>query len=143
MAEKELQKNMKYFLVKTEPGGYSIGDLEKDKIASWDGVTNPQAVKFLKEMQKGDLVLVYHSGREKAIVGVAEVFGNSRPDPKEPKSWLVDFKFLRKLAKPVTLAEIKKSGKFSNFRLTYQSRLSTMDVPENFIRWLKKLDIGL
>lgn len=128
---------MRYFLAKTEPEEYSIDDLAHEKVASWDGVTNPQAVIFLKQMQKGDRVLIYHSGREKALVGLAEVVGNSRPDPKEPKSWLVDFKFLKKFELPhVTLAEIKKSGKFSSFRLVRQARLSTMDVPQEFVDWL-------
>lgn len=130
---------MRYFLAKTEPSVYSIDDLANDKIAFWDGVTNPQAVIFLKQMQKGDRVLIYHSGREKAIVGLAEVVRSGRPDPKEPKSWLVDFKFLKKFDPPhVTLKQIKESGKFSDFRLVRQGRLSTMDVPQDFLDWSRQ-----
>jgi predicted RNA-binding protein with PUA-like domain len=134
---------MKYFLAKTEPHEYSIDDLEKDGTASWDGVKNPQAVIFLKAMQPGDKVLIYHSGGESQIVGLAEMVGNSRPDPKEPRSWLVDFKFLKKFATQATLKEVKQSGLFPNFRLVRQSRLSTMDVPEEFVDWLKKKGLDI
>src|SRR4051812_28089275 len=97
-----------YFLAKTDPETYSISDLEKEKVAVWSGVRNPQAVKVLKTMKKGDRVLIYHSQGEACIVGLAEVVGNSRPDPKDAKSWLVDFKFLRKFSEPfVSLRMIK------------------------------------
>src|SRR5579871_5677854 len=124
---------MKYFLAKTDPQTYSIDDLERDKTTTWDGVKNPQAVIFLKQMQPGDKVLIYHSQGEASIVGLAQVIGNSRPDPKEKRSWLVDFKFLKKFGQPfVNLQQIKATGKFDDFRLVRQGRLSTMDVPEKF-----------
>lgn len=133
---------MKYFLVKSDPEEYGIDDLARDKVAEWDGVRNPQAVNFLKQMRSGDRVLIYHSQGQMSIVGLAEVVGKSRPDPKDPKSWLVSFKFVRKFREPcVTLHQIKETGLFgreSGFRLTYQSRLSTMDVPEKFISWFRK-----
>ncbi len=130
---------MRFFLAKTDPKTYSINDLEKENETTWDGVRNPQAVIFLKQMQKGDRVFIYHSQGEGAIVGLAEVIGNSRPDPKDNKSWLVDFKFLKKFKEPfVTIKDIKATGKFANFRLVTQSRLSTMDVPENVVEWLGK-----
>lgn len=133
---------MKYFLVKTDPETYSIDDLEKDGRTTWDGVRNPQAVKFLKEMQPGDKILIYHSQGEGSIVGFAEVIGDSRPDPKDEKSWLVDFQFLKKFPEPyVTIRNIKATGKFANFRLVTQPRLSTMDVPENVVEWLQKQGI--
>lgn len=129
---------MKYFLVKTDPETYSIENLEKLKVDTWEGVRNPQAVAYLKQMQEGDRVLIYHSQGEAAIVGLAEVVGNSRIDPNDSRSWLVDFKFIRKFDKPfVALQQIKKTGFFNDFRLVYHSRLSTMDVPEKFISWLK------
>ena len=127
---------MTYYLAKTEPTTYSIEQLAKDKQTTWDGVSNPAAVQYLKKMQPGDKVLIYHSGDQRAIVGLAEVVGESRPDPKNPRSWLVDFKYLRTFENPVTLKEIKETGKFEDFRLVYQGRLSTMDVPEKFILWL-------
>lgn len=130
---------MKYYLVKTEPSDYSISDLEKDKVASWDGVRHPTAVNFLKSMEKGDRVLIYHTGLEKQIVGLAEVLENSRPDTNDTRSWLVDFKFLKKFSPPyVTLKEIKESKKFADFRLVFEPRLSVMPVPENFLVWFKE-----
>lgn len=130
---------MNYYLAKSEPSTYSIDDLERDSRTTWDGVSNAQAVIFLKQMKPGDRVFIYHSGGVSAIVGLAEVVGESRPDPKNPKSWLVDFKFIRKYAEPyVTLKQIKESGKFADFRLVRQSRLSTMDVPETVVAWLKE-----
>jgi predicted RNA-binding protein with PUA-like domain len=135
---------MKYYLAKTDPETYGIKDLEKEGITTWNGVKNPTAVAFLKKMEKGDKVLIYHSQGEAAIVGLAEVVGNSRPDPKEPRSWLVDFKYLKSYKEPfVTLKQIKETGKFSDFKLVRISRLSTMDVPEEFITWLKKQGVAV
>ena len=130
---------MKWYLAKTDPETYSIDDFAKEKITTWNGVKAPQAVIFLKQMQKGDHVLIYHSQGETTIVGEAEVVGNSRPDPDEPRSWLVDFKFLKKFNPPfVTLQQIRATGLFTDFRLVRQSRLSTMDVPQNFMDWFTK-----
>lgn len=129
---------MKYFLAKTEPGVYSIDDLKRDGETDWNGVKNPQALIFLKAMKPGDRVFIYHSGGEKAITGLAEVVGQPQPDPKIAKSWMVRIKFLQKFDEPVTLRDIKEVGKFEDFRLVYQGRLSTMDVPEKFIQWLQK-----
>lgn len=130
---------MKYFLAKTDPETYSIDDLARDKQTDWDGVKNPQAVIFLKQMKNGDRVLIYHSQGESTIVGLAEVVGDGKPDPKEPRSWLPTLKFVKKFKEPyVTLAEVKQSDKFSDFRLVRQSRLSTMDCPPNFIEWLNE-----
>lgn len=139
-----LRRMHKYFLAKTEPSGYSIDDLKKDGLASWDGVRHPTAVRFLKEMEKGDKVLIYHTGEEKAIVGLAEMVGNSRPDSKDTRSWLVDFKFVRKFDEPfVTLREVKESGKFPDFRLVREPRLSVMLVPENFLKWLSSKGVQI
>lgn len=130
---------MKYFLAKSEPSTYSIEDLARDKKTTWDGVSNAAAVQFLKAMKPGDKVFIYHSGDEKAIVGLAEVVGKSRPDPKNDRSWLVDFQYIKTFPEPrVTLKQFKESGKFPDFRLVRQSRLSTMEVPEEVITWLKE-----
>lgn len=135
---------MNYFLAKTDPETYSIDDLEKDKQTTWDGVRAPQAVIFLKQMEKGDRVIIYHSQGQASIVGLAEVIGNSRPDPKDEKSWLVDFKFIKKFKEPyITLQQIKATEKFKDFRLVRQGRLSTMDVPDPFISYLKKEGLTL
>jgi predicted RNA-binding protein with PUA-like domain len=135
---------MKYYLVKTEPSVYSIDKFKEDTTTSWNGVRNPQSLQFLKVMKPTDLVLIYHTEGEKAIVGLAEVLGNSRPDPNDEKSWLVDMKFIKKFSEPfVTLKDIKLSGKFPHFRLVTQSRLSVMDVPEDFIAYLKEKGLTL
>ncbi len=135
---------MKYFLAKTDPETYSIEDLKKDKTTAWSGVRNPQAVKTLQQMQKGDRVLIYHSQGQSSIVGLAAVVGNSRPDPKDIKSWLVDFKFVRQFSPPyVSLADIKQSGNFSDLILVRQGRLSTMELPPKFIAWLKQKGLSV
>jgi predicted RNA-binding protein with PUA-like domain len=127
-----------YYLVKTEPSVYSITLFRKDGTTSWNGVRNPQAVLFLKAMKPGDLVLVYHTQGERAIVGLAEVLGNSRPDPQDAKSWLVDMKYIRSFDEPfVTITDIKKTGLFTHFRLVTQSRLSVMPVPDDVITYLE------
>ena len=135
---------MKYYLAKTDPETYSIEDFKKEGTTTWNGVKNPTAVGFLKKMEKGDRVLIYHSQGESSIIGLAEVVGNSRPDPKEPRSWLVDFKYLKTFPEPrVTLKQIKETEKFSDFKLVRISRLSTMDVPDEFIVWLKKQGVAV
>lgn len=135
---------MNYFLTKTDPETYSIQDLEKEKVTTWSGVRNPTAVLVLKSMQKGDRVFIYHSQGEGSIRGLAEVVGNSRPDPKDAKSWLVDFKFLNRYAEPyVTIKEVKLLSMFADFDLVRQSRLSTMRVPMKFVAWLKKKKLSV
>ncbi len=128
---------MNYFLAKTEPGTYSIETLEREKKTTWDGVTNPQAVRAIKEMQPGDRVFIYHSGGESAIVGLATVKSEPRPDPKNPKSAVVDLEFLSRIETPVTLKDIKASNQFGDWALVRQSRLSTMAVPKEFVDWMR------
>jgi predicted RNA-binding protein with PUA-like domain len=129
---------MNYYLAKTEPSVYSIDQLEKDGKTVWDGVTNPQAVRAILEMKPGDRVLIYHSGGQSAIVGIATVVKEGRPDPKNSKSAVADLEFFAKIETPVTLADVKKSGLFDDWALVRQGRLSTMPVPGEFVRWLKK-----
>jgi len=129
---------MKWFLAKSEPQVYSISQLEKDGKTLWDGVVNPQAVRAIKSMGPGDRVFVYHSGGESAIVGVAKVLTEGRPDPKNPKSAVTDLEFACKIDPPVGLREIKESHLFDDWALVRQSRLSTMEVPEKFVTWMKK-----
>jgi predicted RNA-binding protein with PUA-like domain len=128
----------RYYLAKTEPSVYSIDDLKRDKKTVWDGVRNPQAVNALKEMQPGDRVFIYHSGGVSAIVGLAEVLSPGRPDPKNPKSAVVDLQFLLQLDSPVTLAEVKQAKNFDDWALVRQGRLSTMRVPEKFVDWIRE-----
>jgi predicted RNA-binding protein with PUA-like domain len=128
---------MTYFLAKTDPDTYSIDDLEREKQTVWDGVTNPQAVKTIREMKPGDRVFIYHSGGNSAILGMAKVVSDSRPDPKNAKSALVELAFTTRLDPPTTLVEIKDSGKFSDWALVRQGRLSTMPAPEKFVDWMR------
>jgi predicted RNA-binding protein with PUA-like domain len=128
---------MSYFLAKTEPGTYSIEDLERDGQTTWDGVTNPQAVRAIREMKPGDIVFIYHSGGVSSVVGTALVKSAGRDDPKNPKSAVVDLEFAGRLEPPMTLAEIKQSGKFADWALVRQGRLSTMAAPEKFVAWMR------
>jgi predicted RNA-binding protein with PUA-like domain len=128
---------MKYFLAKTDPETYSIDDLERERKTVWDGVTNPQAVRAIREMKPGDRVFVYHSGGVSGIVGLATVRSEARDDPKNPKSAVVDLEYGGRLDPPTTLAEIKQSGKFADWALVRQGRLSTMAAPDRFVEWMR------
>jgi len=128
---------MSYFLAKTEPGTYSIDDLERDKRTAWDGVTNPQAVRAIREMKPGDIVFIYHSGGVSSVVGMATVKSPPRDDPKNAKSAVVELEYAGRIEPPVTLAEIKQSKKFDDWALVRQGRLSTMAVPEKFVTWMR------
>ena len=129
---------MPYFLAKTDPETYSIDDLERDRKTVWDGVTNPQAVRAIKEMQPGDRVFIYHSQGQATIVGLALVRAAGRPDPKNPKSAVADFEYVGRLEPPTSLTEIKTSKKFEDWALVRQSRLSTMSAPEKFVEWMRQ-----
>jgi predicted RNA-binding protein with PUA-like domain len=129
---------MNYFLAKTEPSTYSLDDLERDQRTTWDGVTNAQAVRAIREMRPGDLVFIYHSGGVSSVVGMGVVRSAPRDDPKNPKSAVVDLEFAGRLEPPVTLAEIKQSKKFDDWALVRQGRLSTMVAPEKFAAWMRE-----
>jgi predicted RNA-binding protein with PUA-like domain len=129
---------MGYFLAKTDPETYSIDHLEKEKRTVWDGVNNPQAVRAIREMKSGDKVFIYHSGGLSAVVGLARVVGEGRPDPKNPRSAVADFEYVGRIEPPVTLGEIKASKLFDDWALVRQGRLSTMAAPEKFVEWMKK-----
>ena len=129
---------MAYYLAKTDPETYSIDTLERDSQTVWDGVTNPQAVKAIREMHSGDIVFIYHSGGQAAVMGLARVESEPKPDPKNAKSAVADFRFVRRLEPPTTLAEIKQSGLFNDWALVRQGRLSTMAAPNTFVEWMRK-----
>jgi len=128
---------MTYFLAKTDPETYSIDNLEHDKVTVWDGVRHPQALRSIQAMHPNDEVLIYHSQGAAAIVGLARVVSEPRLDPDDSKSWVVDMAFVRRLAQPVTLHEIKESHLFDDWALVRQGRLSVMSVPDNVVTWLK------
>jgi predicted RNA-binding protein with PUA-like domain len=89
-------------------------------------------------MKPGDEVLIYHSQGEAALVGMARVISEPRPDPKQEKSWVVDMEFVRRFPQPISLREIKESHLFDDWSLVRQGRLSTMSVPDTFMAWLKE-----
>lgn len=119
---------MNYWLLKTEPGSYSWSDLLKDKKTVWDGVRNFQARSNMKKMEKGDTVLVYHTGDEKAIVGLARVTKAPFPDPKDAEWIVVELSPDKPLKKPVSLAQIKSDKRLSDMVLVRASRLSVQPV---------------
>lgn len=127
------------WLVKTEPSTYSWADLVRDGATRWDGVRNALARIHLAAMQKGDQALVYHSGDERSVMGIARVTRAAYPDPTadDPRWLAVDLEPLRALAKPVPLAAIKADAKLAQLALVRQSRLSVMPVDaEAFARIL-------
>lgn len=123
---------MASWLFKTEPSTYSFFDLENDEVTAWDGVTNALALKHLRATEEGDTVLVYHSGDEKRIVGVAEVSRESYlPEGEDdPKKIVCDIAFVRWLDAPITLAQIKAEPELATWELVRQSRLSIVPVSD-------------
>ncbi len=118
-----------YWLVKTEPTTYGFDDLKREGVATWDGVKNPVAMKHLRAMQAGDDVLIYHTGKEKAVVGTANVVAAGDP----PK-----LRAAGRLARAVTLAEIKQDKAFAEMPLVRIGRLSVMPVaPAQYHKLLK------
>lgn len=127
---------MAYWLFKSEPSDYSYADLERDGQTVWDGVKNALALKHLRTVAPGDLALIYHTGKERRAVGIAEAIGAPYPDPRfdDPKLTVVDVKPARSLPNPVTLKQIKaeqaERGTFEGFDLLRISRLSVVPVSE-------------
>lgn len=132
-----------FWLFKTDPDTYSFQDLAaKKKGDVWDGVKNAVALKHLRAVAAGDRVLVYHTGDEKAVVGLARVTRSAYPDPKggEPNLVVVDVEAERPLPRPVTLAQIKADPRYKDFDLVRLSRLSVMPVPEDL--WKELLGLA-
>ena len=123
---------MAQWLVKEEPEHYSYDQLEKDRKTVWAGVKNPLAQKHLRAIKKGDRIFYYHTGKQKAVVALARAAGDAYPDPKDAagKLYVVDIAADKKLARPVTLAEIKAQKAFTSFPLVRMSRLSVMPVSD-------------
>jgi predicted RNA-binding protein with PUA-like domain len=111
------------YLLKTEPTVYSFADLQRENTTIWDGVTNPAAVKHLREMKPGEQLVIYHTGDEKSAVGTATVVSVDASDAKNPQ---VKIKVGKPLAKPVTLAEVKANKLFADSPLVRQGRLSVV-----------------
>ncbi len=121
------------YLLKTEPGTYSFADLQRDKQTVWDGVTNPAAVKNLREMKNGDALIIYHTGDERRTVGTASVVAVDATDPKKP---LVKIKAGKALTQPRTLEILKADRRFQESPLVKQSRLSVVPLTKTQFEFL-------
>jgi predicted RNA-binding protein with PUA-like domain len=123
---------MARWLLKTEPDSYNWSDLARDKQTVWDGVTNALALKHIRSMKKGDQLLVYHTGDERAVVGTATVASAPYADPKaaDDRVVVVEVKVGRKLAQPVTLSDIKADPAFAGWDLIRNGRLGVVPVPD-------------
>ncbi len=131
---------MAHWILKTEPSTYSFDRLVAEKTAVWDGVTNPLALKHIRSMTKGDEVMIYHTGDEKAVVGLASVASAPYPDSKNAKLVVVDLRAGKKLARPVPLAAVRAEPSLRDLALVRMSRLSV--VPANESQWRKLLQMA-
>lgn len=131
-----------YWILKTEPSTYSFDALVREKRTVWDGVKNNLALRHIRAMRRGDQVLVYHSGKEKSLVGLAEIVTAPYPDPEQddPKLVVVDIKAKGALPRPVTLGDVKGDGAFDDLALVRIPRLSVIPVPA--AQWKKLLKMG-
>jgi predicted RNA-binding protein with PUA-like domain len=129
------------WLFKEEPTHYSWDDFVRDGKTVWSGVRNPVAQRNLRSVRKGDAVFYYHTGNEKSVVGIAKAAGDAYPDPadKSGKLYAVDVAPVRKLERPVTLAEVKGDKRFADFALVRISRLSVMPVTEKQWKWIEEI----
>lgn len=119
-----------YYLLKTEPSDYNIAQLERDITCAWDGVENALALKHLRTIRKGDKCFIYHTGKEKQIVGLAEAVS----DPYQAKNaWMIDIKFIQSYVQTLSLAQMKADKTFENFDLLRLPRLSVMPVPDALV----------
>lgn len=119
---------MVWWLMKSEPGSYGWADLVRDGAAEWDGVRNPAARLHLKAMQAGDEAFFYHSGKDKAVVGIMRITGAAAPDPKDANWVSIDVEPVRPLPRPVTLSAIKAEPRLAGMEMLRQSRLSVSPV---------------
>jgi predicted RNA-binding protein with PUA-like domain len=133
---------MAHWLLKTEPDSYAWDNLSRDKRTAWDGVANNTALKHLRAMKKGDDALIYHTGGERAAVGIARIVSDPYPDPKEDDDRLVvvDLKPTRKLGRPVHLDEIRADKAFVGWDLLRISRLGVVPVPDKM--WKRLLELS-
>ena len=121
------------YLLKTEPSTYSFADLEREKTTTWDGVSNPVALKNMARMNPGDRLVIYHTGDEKSAVGTASVISIDASDARNPQ---VKIKVGKAIAKPVSLADVKASDVFSESPLVRQGRLSVVPLNERQYKFL-------
>ncbi len=132
---------MAYWLLKTEPKKYSYFNLEQDGSTVWDGVNNALALKHIRNMQIGDLAFIYHTDKERQIIGIAEITSQPYADPtlNDEKRVVVDVKALRRVSVPLALAQIKQMEEFTDFDLLRLPRLSVVPVSE--FHWQRLIDL--
>jgi len=132
---------MKIWLLKTEPSVYSYADLERDGETMWDGVTNNAALKNIREMEAGDLAIIYHTGDERAAVGIADVVKGYyvNPEHDDPKLAVCDVKAKERLKNPVTLAQVKAHPQLKEWDLVRLGRLSVVPVSAGQWKLLREL----
>jgi len=130
---------MNYWLLKTEPDSFSWNDLETKGKATWDGVRNFQARSNLKEMKKGDLTFIYHTGEEKSVIGIAKVEKEFYPEPGDAEWVVVDIVPQKKLKKPVALSEIKAEKQLKEMKLARVPRLSVQPVSKTEFDFVVKM----
>ena len=132
------------WLFKEEPSSYSFDQFTKDGSTTWSGVRNPLAQKHLRSVKKGDRIFYYHTGSERAVVGIARATTDAYPDPKDKsgKAAVVDIAPVRALARPVGLGEIKAAPGFADFPLTRLPRLSVMPVSEQEWSRIEKMSLN-
>src|SRR4051812_1662802 len=131
-----------FWILKSDPDTYGFDELTRDRKTVWDGVSNALALKHIRSMAKGDRAFIYHSGDEKALVGLARIASDPYPDPKaaDPKLTVVDVEAGSLLARPVTLAAIKSDPAFADLGLVRMSRLSVVPVPAE--QWKRLLTMA-
>lgn len=133
---------MQRWLLKTEPGTYSFDDLTREKTTVWNGVTNPTALIHIRSMKKGDEALVYHTGTERAVVGLATIASAPFPDPGADNEKIVAVKLKagKRLKNPVTLDTIKSDATFTGWDLLRIGRLSVVPVPDKM--WERVIELS-
>jgi predicted RNA-binding protein with PUA-like domain len=136
------ESNEAGWLLKTEPGSYSYSDLEREGKTVWDGVTNNLALQNIRKIKKGDKLLIYHTGDEKAVTGLAEAVSQPYPDPNggNPKLMVFDIKPKKRARNPVTLAEIKQMSELAGSPLVRMPRLSVVPLTDK--EWSKITDMA-
>jgi predicted RNA-binding protein with PUA-like domain len=130
---------MPAWLLKTEPDDYALDDLQRDKSTRWDGVTNNAALKHIRSASKGEMAFIYHTGKEKAVVGIAKLTSDPYVDPAsdDERHVVFDVRYVKRLKQPVTLAEIKAEPTLANWELVRQSRLSVVPTPPEVWQWVE------
>jgi len=129
-----------YWILKTDADTYAFDQLTRERRAMWDGVSNALALKHIRSMRKGDHAFIYHSGDDKALVGLARIVSDPYPDPKDPKLVVVDVEAGERLPRPVPLSAVKADPAFADLGLVRMSRLSVIPVPEAL--WKRLLEMG-